>query len=150
MSEINLEDEIMGGIRFDENGLPIVEGVSAKAQPQQQERKILLKPSEREYSGVPQNKKPINPIVASIEPDAITAIKALIKKAKKSEKNFNIFPCLNTIGNEMYNVIVQTYDEISEEEILKIMFDLVYNPEEIKNQIFEQFVKAYKNEKGEN
>lgn len=149
MSEINLEDEIMGGVRFDENGLPIVEGVSAKTQPQQQEKKILLKPSEREYDGVPQSKKPVNPIIASIEPDTITAIKALIKKAKKSEKSFNIFPCLSTISNEMYNVIVQTYEEISEEEISKIMFDLVYNPEEIKNQIFEQFVKAYKNEKGE-
>lgn len=149
MSEINLEDEIMGGVRFDENGLPIIEGVSAKTQPQQQEKKILLKPSEREYDGVMQSKKPINSIIASIEPDEITAIKALIKKAKKSEKSFNIFPCLSTISNEMYNVIVQTYEEISEEEISKIMFDLVYNPEEIKNQIFEQFVKAYKNEEGE-
>lgn len=141
MPENNLEDEIMGGIRFDENGLPIIEGATNENTPHlQKEKKIMLKPSEK-FGNSYQSREPI-----SKEPDEITAIKALIKKAKKFEKKFDISPVLSTIGNEMYNIIVQTYEEISEEEILKIMFDLTYNAEEIKDQIFKQFIETYRGE----
>ena len=127
----NSVEDALAGVQFDENGLPVLNGNPLSTEDDHHSISIPLKREDTEavddgktYCITPETPKP------KVEISDEQIFTNIIKRTTKQ-------PLTVTVIND--SVQCET-----EEDKLELLFEEIYDRQEVKRQIFEQFKKLYK------
>ena len=143
LKDNNVEDAL-AGVQFDENGLPILNSNFRNAEDNHHSISIPLKREDAEmiddktYRIVPETLKP------KVEIDDEQIFKNIIKRTKKQLVTITVNHTIVTIDPAVLAVINDSVQCETEEDKIELLFEEIYDQQEVKRQIFEQFKKVYK------
>lgn len=144
LKDNKIEDALVG-IQFDENGLPILNGSSLSTEDDHHSISIPLKRENTEmiddcktYRMIPETPKP------KIEISDEQIFKNIIKRTKKRPMTITVNHTIVTVDPAVLAVINDSVQCETEEDKLELLFEEIYDQQEVKKQIFEQFKKVYK------
>ena len=143
LKDKNVED-VLAGIPFDENGLPIINESSRNTENNHHILIPLKKDDEiidaKTYRINPEPSKPIPK--AEISDEQI--FKSIIKRTKKQPITITVKHTVITVDPTVLAVINDSVQCETEEDKLELLFEEIYDQQEVKRQIFEEFKKIYK------
>lgn len=141
----NSVEDVLAGVQFDENGLPIINGNSQILKEDHHSISIPLKrdsiepvDDSRTYRITPETPKP------KVEISDEQIFKNIIKRTKKQPMTVTVNHTIITVDPAVLAVINDSVQCETEEDKLELLFEEIYDRQEIKRQIFEQFKKLYK------
>lgn len=141
----NSVEDALAGVQFDENGLPIINGNSQNVRDDHHSISIPLKREDAEiiddgrtYRITPETPKP------KIEISDEQIFKNIIKRTKKQPITVTVNHTIVTVDPTVLAVINDSVQCETEEDKLELLFEEIYDQQEVKRQIFEQFRKVYK------
>ena len=141
----NSVEDALAGVQFDENGLPIINGNSQILKEDHHSISIPLKREDAEiiddgrtYHITPETPKP------KVEISDEQIFKNIIKRTKKQPITVTVNHTIVTVDPAVLAVINDSVQCETEEDKLELLFEEIYDRQEVKRQIFEQFRKVYK------
>lgn len=141
----NSVEDALAGVQFDENGLPIINGNSQNVRNDHHSISIPLKREDTEmiddgrtYCITPETPKP------KVEISDEQIFKNIIKRTKKQPMTVTVNHTIVTVDPTVLAVINDSVQCETEEDKLELLFEEIYDRQEVKRQIFEQFKKLYK------
>lgn len=141
----NSVEDALAGVQFDENGLPIINGNSQILKEDHHSISIPLKrentemiDDSRTYRITPETPKP------KVEISDEQIFKNIIKRTKKQPMTVTVNHTIITVDPAVLAVINDSVQCETEEDKLELLFEEIYDRQEVKRQIFEQFKKLYK------
>ena len=141
----NSVEDALAGVQFDENGLPIINGNSQNVRDNHHSISIPLKREDTEmiddgktYYMTPETPKP------KVEISDEQIFKNIIKRTKKQPMTVTVDHTIVTVDPTVLAVINDSVQCETEEGKLELLFEEIYDQQEVKRQIFEQFKKLYK------
>lgn len=144
LKDNNVED-VLAGVQFDENGLPILNGNFQSVENDHHSISIPLKRENTEiidddktYRITPETPKP------KVEISDEQIFKNIIKRTKKQLMTITVNHTIVTVDPAVLAVINDSVQCETEEDKLELLFEEIYNQQEVKQQIFEEFRKVYK------
>ena len=141
LKDNNVED-VLAGVPFDENGLPIINESSRNTENNHHILIPLKKDDEiidaKTYRINPEPSKPR----AEISDEQI--FKSIIKRTKKQPITITVKHTVITVDPTVLAVINDSVQCETEEDKLELLFEEIYDQQEVKRQIFEEFKKIYK------
>lgn len=149
LKDNNVED-ILAGVPFDENGLPILnENRSSQNTEDNHHILIPLKKDDeiidaKTYHINPEPSKPIPKAIPKAEISDEQIFKSIIKRTKKQPITVTVKHTVITVDPTVLTVINDSVQCETEEDKLELLFEEIYDRQEVKRQIFEEFKKIYK------
>ena len=141
LKDNNVEDAL-AGVQFDENGLPILDGNSRNIEDNHHISIPLRKDDEiidaKTYRINPEPSKP------KVEISDEQIFKSIIKRTKKQPITVTVKHTVITVDPTVLAVINDSVQCETEEDKLELLFEEIYDQQEVKRQIFEEFKKIYK------
>lgn len=144
LKDNNVED-VLAGVQFDENGLPILNGNFQSVENDHHSISIPLKrenteviDDDRTYRIIPETQKP------KVEISDEQIFKNIIKRTKKQPMTITVNHTIVTVDPAVLAVINDSVQCETEEDKLELLFEEIYDQQEVKRQIFEKFKKVYK------
>lgn len=144
LKDNNVED-VLAGVQFDENGLPIINGNSQILKEDHHSISIPLKRENTEmiddgktYRIIPETQK------SKVEISDEQIFKNIIKRTKKQPMTIAVNHTIVTVDPAVLAVINDSVQCETEEDKLELLFEEIYDQQEVKRQIFEKFRKVYK------
>ena len=144
LKDNNVEDAL-AGVQFDENGLPILNGNFQNVEDDHHSISIPLKrenteiiDDDRTYRMVTETQKP------KVEISDEQIFKNIIKRTKKQPMTITVNHTIVTVDPAVLAVINDSVQCETEEDKLELLFEEIYDQQEVKRQIFEEFRKVYK------
>ena len=144
LKDNNVEDAL-AGVQFDENGLPILNGNFQNVEDDHHSISIPLKrenteiiDDDRTYRMVTETQKP------KVEISDEQIFKNIIKRTKKQPMTITVNHTIVTVDPAVLAVINDSVQCETEEDKIELLFEEIYDQQEVKRQIFEQFKKVYK------
>ena len=140
----NSVEDALAGVQFDENGLPILDCSSQNVEDDHHNISIPLKREDTEmiddktYRIVPETPKP------KVEISDEQIFKNIIKRTKKQPMTITVNHTIVTVDPTVLAVINDSVQCETEEDKLELLFEEIYDQQEVKRQIFEEFRKVYK------
>lgn len=141
----NSVEDALAGVQFDENGLPVINGNSQNIRDNHHSISIPLKRENTEiiddgktYRITPETPKP------KVEISDEQIFKNIIKRTKKQPMTVTVNHTIVTVDPAVLAVINDSVQCETEEDKLELLFEEIYDKQEVKRQIFEQFRKVYK------
>ena len=141
----NKVEDALAGVQFDENGLPILDYSSQDVEDDHHSISIPLKrenieviDDDRTYHMVPETQKP------KVEISDEQIFKNIIKRTKKQPMTITVNHTIVTVDPTVLAVINDSVQCETEEDKLELLFEEIYDQQEVKRQIFEEFRKVYK------
>lgn len=141
----NSVEDALAGVQFDENGLPVINGNSQILKEDHHSISIPLKREDTEmiddgrtYCITPETPKP------KVEISDEQIFKNIIKRTKKQPITVTVNHTIVTVDPTVLAVINDSVRCETEEDKLELLFEEIYDKQEVKRQIFEQFRKVYK------
>ena len=141
LKDNNVED-VLAGVQFDENGLPILDGNSRNIEdnhhisiPLRKDDKII---DAKTYRINPEPSKP------KVEISDEQIFKSIIKRTKKQPITITVKHTVIAVDPTVLAVINDSVQCETEEDKLELLFEEIYDQQEVKRQIFEEFKKIYK------
>lgn len=142
LKDSKIEDALVG-VQFDENGLPVLNGSSQGVEDDHHSISIPLK---RENADMVDDGKTyhMTPETPKIEINDEQIFKNIIKRTKKQPITITVNHTIVTVDPTVLAVINDSVQCETEEDKLELLFEEIYDQQEAKRQIFEQFRKVYK------
>ena len=144
LKDNNVED-VLAGVQFDENGLPILNGNFQSVESDHHSISIPLKRENTEiidddktYRIIPETQK------SKVEISDEQIFKNIIKRTKKQPMTIAVNHTIVTVDPAVLAVINDSVQCETEEDKLELLFEEIYDQQEVKRQIFEKFKKVYK------
>lgn len=141
LKDNNVED-VLAGVPFDENGLPIINESSRNTENNHHILIPLKKDDEiidaKTYRINPESSKP------KVEISDEQIFKSIIKRTKKQPITITVKHTVTTVDPTVLAVINDSVQCETEEDKLELLFEEIYDQQEVKRQIFEEFKKIYK------
>ena len=144
LKDNNVED-VLAGVQFDENGLPILNGNFQSVENDHHSISIPLKRENTEiiddgrtYRIIPETQK------SKVEISDEQIFKNIIKRTKKQPMTITVNHTIVTVDPTVLAVINDSVQCETEEDKLELLFEEIYDQQEVKRQIFEEFRKVYK------
>lgn len=144
LKDNNVED-VLAGVQFDENGLPILNGNFQSVENDHHSISIPLKRENTEiidddktYRIIPETQK------SKVEISDEQIFKNIIKRTKKQPMTIAVNHTIVTVDPAVLAVINDSVQCETEEDKLELLFEEIYDQQEVKRQIFEKFKKVYK------
>lgn len=141
----NKVEDALAGVQFDENGLPILDCSSQNVEDDHHSISIPLKrenteaiDDDRTYRMVTETQKP------KVEISDEQIFKNIIKRTKKQPMTITVNHTIVTVDPAVLAVINDSVQCETEEDKLELLFEEIYDQQEVKRQIFEEFRKVYK------
>lgn len=140
----NKVEDALAGVQFDENGLPILDCSSQNVEDDHHSISIPLKRENTEiidgktYRITPETPKP------KVEINDEQIFKNIIKRTKKQPITITVNHTIVTVDPTVLAVINDSVQCETEEDKLELLFEEIYDQQEVKRQIFEEFRKVYK------
>lgn len=141
----NKVEDALAGVQFDENGLPILDCSSQNVEDDHHSISIPLKRENTEiindgrtYRMVTEMQKP------KVEISDEQIFKNIIKRTKKQPMTITVNHTIVTVDPAVLAVINDSVQCETEEDKLELLFEEIYDQQEVKRQIFEEFRKVYK------
>lgn len=141
----NSVEDALAGVQFDENGLPVLNGNPLSTEDDHHSISIPLKREDTEvvddgktYHITSETPKP------KIEISDEQIFKNIIKRTKKQPMTVTVNHTIVTVDPTVLAVINDSVQCETEEDKLELLFEEIYDRQEVKRQIFEQFKKLYK------
>lgn len=141
----NSVEDALAGVQFDENGLPILNGNPISTKDDHHSISIPLKREDTEmiddgrtYRITPETPK------SKVEISDEQIFKNIIKRTKKQPITVTVNHTIVTVDPTVLAVINDSVQCETEEDKLELLFEEIYDRQEVKRQIFEQFRKVYK------
>lgn len=132
--ENNLEEEILGGVKFDENGLPIIENLNV----------VGGEP------GVFHNKSSLiikeNLIIKEklVISDDDIIVNSMIDRAKKINTKLQLSLSIDLISLSLFDLIKSDFENVDENKICEMIFEKCIEQKELKEKMIES-IKDYYN-----
>ena len=143
LKDNNVEDAL-AGVQFDENGLPILNGNFQNVEDDHHSISIPLKrenaeiiDDDRTYRMVTETQKP------KVEISDEQIFKNIIKRTKKQPMTITVNHTIVTVDPTVLAVINDSVQCETEEDKIELLFEEIYDQQEVKRQIFEEFRKVY-------
>ena len=141
LKDNNVED-VLAGVPFDENGLPIINESSRNTE----NNHHIIIPLKKDDEIIDTKTYRINPEPstpkAEISDEQI--FKSIIKRTKKQLITITVKHTVTTVDPAVLAVINDSVQCETEEDKLELLFEEIYDQQEVKRQIFEEFKKIYK------
>ena len=141
----NSVEDALAGVQFDENGLPVLNGNPLSTEDDHHSISIPLKRDSIEpvddgktYHMTPETPKP------QLELNDEQIFKNIIKRTKKQPITITVKHTLVTVDPAVLTVINDSIQCETEDDKLELLFEEIYNSQETKRLIFEEFKKIYK------
>lgn len=143
LKDNNVED-ILAGVPFDENGLPIL-NENRSSQNTEDNHHILI-PLKKDDEIIDAKTYRINPepSKSKVEISDEQIFKSIIKRTKKQPITITVKHTVTTVDPAVLAVINDSVQCETEEDKLELLFEEIYDQQEVKRQIFEEFKKIYK------
>ena len=141
LKDNNVEDAL-AGVQFDENGLPILDGNSRNIE----DNHHISIPLRKDDEIIDAKTYRINPepSIPKIEISDELIFKNIIKRTKKQPIVITVKHTVITVDPAVLTVINDSVQCETEEDKLELLFEEIYDQQEVKRQIFEEFKKIYK------
>ena len=144
LKDNNVED-VLAGVQFDENGLPIINGNSQNVKDDHHSISIPLKRENVESIDDNKTYRMISEAQKSkVEISDEQIFKNIIKRTKKQLMTITVNHTIVTVDPTVLAVINDSVQCETEEDKLELLFEEIYDQQEAKRQIFEEFRKVYK------
>ena len=140
LKDNNIENALVG-VQFDDNGLPILNN----SQNTENNHNILI-PLKREDNEVDDRTFHMTPEMPKpkVEINDEQIFKNIIRRTKKQPMTITVNHTIVTVDPAVLAVINDSVQCETEEDKLELLFEEIYDQQEVKRQIFEQFKKVYK------
>lgn len=142
LKDNNVED-VLAGVQFDENGLPILNGNSQNTENNHHISIPLKKEDEINDDKTYHMISPESP-KSKTEISDEQIFKSIIKRTKKQPITVTVKHTVITVDPTVLAVINDSVQCETEEDKLELLFEEIYDQQEVKRQIFEEFKKIYK------
>lgn len=141
LKDNNVED-VLAGVPFDENGLPIINESSRNTE----NNHHILIPLKKDDEIIDAKTYRINPEPSKpkVEISDEQIFKSIIKRTKKQPITITVNHTVTTVDPAVLAVINDSVQCETEEDKLELLFEEIYDQQEVKRQIFEEFKKIYK------
>lgn len=141
LKDNNVED-VLAGVPFDENGLPIINESSRNTE----NNHHILIPLKKDDEIIDAKTYRINPEPSKpkVEISDEQIFKSIIKRTKKQPITVTVKHTVITVDPTVLAVINDSVQCETEEDKLELLFEEIYDQQEVKRQIFEEFKKIYK------
>lgn len=141
LKDNNVED-VLAGVPFDENGLPIINESSRNTE----NNHHILIPLKKDDEIIDAKTYRINPEPSKpkVEISDEQIFKSIIKRTKKQPITVTVNHTVTTVDPTVLAVINDSVQCETEEDKLELLFEEIYDQQEVKRQIFEEFKKIYK------
>lgn len=141
LKDNNVED-VLAGVPFDENGLPIINESSCNTE----NNHHILIPLKKDDEIIDAKTYRINPEPSKpkVEISDEQIFKSIIKRTKKQPITVTVKHTVITVDPTVLAVINDSVQCETEEDKLELLFEEIYDQQEVKRQIFGEFKKIYK------
>lgn len=134
----NAIENALAEVQFDDNGLPILDGNRKRVDNDNHNTSIPLKRTDDAYFIVPEQVQP------KVEISDEQIFKNIIKRTKKQPITITVKHTLVTVDPTVLTVINDSIQCETEDDKLELLFEEIYDQQEVKRLIFEEFKKVYK------